>query len=913
MNLNELHIQKGEGFTIRELKVKLDKMKINYDPEGKKKLLADLYDEAIKLEENKLKILDDLIRDTQLQNKIYDKRVLNRRFDDDIDDFMIPTEMKLDGNKSVCTTITLNQSKEEPIQCFKNLIPSKNEFLTQKISSNNNLTTVKNPENHLSNINYHYNNANTIADKNALNHDKIKNAIVLNNQDARNKNTISRQQLNDTQACNNTGNNELKNFTFKPYDSAIKEEVNIDNKNLSEILNNQAKNQLFQNEEKIESNNPIVPNTETQNQKSDKVIFKDPFIDTMSHNYYKSNRHTIYDFKNTSENKNKDDFSSNVAAINKVENQSSSMNQNKLNENKASEIAAKAGELKRPSFNNLPFLNEEIGQNKEIHKIENSNVKRNSNININKVNPNPNLIDMDSITDKKQHFNHFDNNNMSNANPYLRDMNQLNDCIYNIPNPTYPDNRNNFFINNNVLSNDFNNNDYLNNQNNKTMTNKKELFGYNNNNNNKMQNDLQFDNSNFLNNQNHFYMNTSNNAYQDNKNNIRSTVNNHAFYLESNDPKGFEAKQPEMNENRNKFNNQMNNPSDEYTNQQNNILSGRQQNFINSRYINNKNFDQIRFGNNMNHINNIIPDYIDDFGNVKAQPLNNPNLYSQRNNYINNTNDTNELNMNSKPFDSIIDVKYSNNKLINVNSNNDKISNKKENNDSDKEIGLDNEEHINHENNSNSRNHPKINNINNYIYNDYRNIFFLVLFTVSAFFSMFYFYRSQNISIGSYTNWLSSVGDLLSTINRENISNVFNSFIESSLSIIGDILQRIFSNARESIWNHIYFIIFAIIFIFIIRYLYLQYYYKKTSHEIYELIKNRLRNIRRLNPSDFRAGLRVDDIVAEFTQTYNFTENNFRLIILPLLKILRSKDHEVKSFAEQSNGKVFEKWQYKGN
>ena len=62
-------LRPGNTFTIIELKSRLDQMNIQYDPSLSKKNLIDLYDKALKLDKNQIKIFDKLIKDTLYYDK----------------------------------------------------------------------------------------------------------------------------------------------------------------------------------------------------------------------------------------------------------------------------------------------------------------------------------------------------------------------------------------------------------------------------------------------------------------------------------------------------------------------------------------------------------------------------------------------------------------------------------------------------------------------------------------------------------------------------------------------------------------------------------------------------------------------------------------------------------------------------
>jgi len=165
------------------------------------------------------------------------------------------------------------------------------------------------------------------------------------------------------------------------------------------------------------------------------------------------------------------------------------------------------------------------------------------------------------------------------------------------------------------------------------------------------------------------------------------------------------------------------------------------------------------------------------------------------------------------------------------------------------------------------------------------------------------------IDVGSFAN---RSMEIVSMITPQNAHELFDDLVQIILKIVEKVITRILTLTGASIWNNIYFIIFLVFAVLIIRFYYLKVHYRRIANEIFGSIKNRLREIRRANINEFKAGIRVDEIVNEFSVNYNMTQNSFRDNILPLLKNLRNKDQEVKSFVDSEGGKYYEKWQFKG-
>jgi hypothetical protein len=171
--------------------------------------------------------------------------------------------------------------------------------------------------------------------------------------------------------------------------------------------------------------------------------------------------------------------------------------------------------------------------------------------------------------------------------------------------------------------------------------------------------------------------------------------------------------------------------------------------------------------------------------------------------------------------------------------------------------------------------------------------------------------HAQVINVRSFAERGIKIMDSLNNITLQNAIVAFYNLIRWILEFIEYILSRILRFTGASIWNNIYLIAFLILAVLLIRYIYLKVHYNRIAHEIYQKIKNRLRKLERPNLNDFRAGMRLDDVINEFSQVYRLSNNDFRDNVLTLLRELRAKDEDIRSFVEVEAGKHFEKWQFK--
>lgn len=811
MNLNNFFIDIGERFSVRELKSRLEKMGIVYNENNNnKKMLSILYDEALKLDSNKMKILDFLVRDTQLKEKLYDKKLFDRR-DNDLG-IEIPPEMKIEGNKNISTTLTLNQKPKEGYnfdqQNFHSIISKK--------GSNDNIPQIDNK---------------LISNIHSDNHQ---------NADLKTKSNIL---LFD---------DKTRKFIDQKDDNEVSETLNhikstLNNPKIIKILNDDIPNGNIR-----KSNDQMIPNftladSETHNKKNAEIHFTDPFMNN------KNSRNTNYNFKNFTNNQTAfNDFKQippkpiDATIINNKKNEDQSI------ENKNFEKSLQ--QYGKSSINDLPKIKETV----DIISSKESNITQ----------ENP-MININQVIESKNDYNRF-----------------------------YPESRFDNVNGNNFYMMNYPYQQFMNCQNNQTNINQVQSLEENPTQNlNLYKNNQMLQNINCSINQNPItYSNI-------NLRNIPNSIN-YPTFTDTDHLNRFENNR-ESKKSLNKINDvitgekNLNNPIIKYPSLTNTFNQPNQQ-FENKRSSN----------------NNLSQGYTDDFGNVKYPKFENSNNYLNK--YFHNPNE-NFYQVN-KPYDDVVNVKSSNNKLIELENQIQKNENPNKNQkiiyvDYNKEI--DYEANEKNKNKENAHDYPesssKINNINNYMYNDYRNLIYSALLIMFIFFTFFLFNRNGDVLLPHISPLVNNLSEQLSMLNYENISTAFLNNIKIILKIISDIFETILSGARASVWNNIQWVVLIIIFVCFFRYIYVQYSNRKLANEIYDVIKKKLKDLKRRNPDDFREGITIDEIVTEFSQIHNISENDFRQTILPLIKTLRSKDKDVKLFAEQINGKVIEKLQFKGN
>ncbi len=152
-------------------------------------------------------------------------------------------------------------------------------------------------------------------------------------------------------------------------------------------------------------------------------------------------------------------------------------------------------------------------------------------------------------------------------------------------------------------------------------------------------------------------------------------------------------------------------------------------------------------------------------------------------------------------------------------------------------------------------------------------------------------------------------------LSRSTIDNGYIAFfnlVDFFIETIQNALNALLTFTGASIWNNIYLIIFLILAVLVIRYIILKVQYRRIAYEVFEKVKNRLREIRRSNMNNSRAGIRLDEVVNDFSHVYNLDQTVFRENVVPLLREMRTKDDDIRSCTEYEAGKYYEKWQFKG-
>lgn len=926
MNLEYLYIDKGINFTMRQLKDRLDLMGIRYDKEDiNKATLVRLYDEALSDDKNKQKISNQLISDTNARNKNTNKQILNNRKEPL--DIEVPKEAKI-PHKNIHLTNSINLTGNSNLENTKlNL----NEILPQ------NQNKQKSFSNDLSRILDNYKAASLNAQRLNCEFVKEDNFAVSNGNpffDDKTRSELNNENLVKQQfACNLNLNDHLNlnpeqiikndnNFRY-PNNIAAKENNNASTNHQQNVFNNLPPNFLIANnnpqmtkQQQISSNKDNrksmdnLPNFSFGNTANDysannnrSLMPKDNPVFNNSNQVYnninipsannilRSNtRNTLANFQNI------DDFNY-INSTNNNEynnnNNNFSIAQNKKDDNDYNRYISNNDFNSNNNINahlqskhSLVTIKEAENENnsksleKDKNKIESdfpaernlSGFERVNNSNfINFDKSNANLIGMNSINtasnnfktgaDFNQNFKGLDSINVSrnyqtfgNANPY-----QI------IPELSTPNNQS--FGNNN------NNDNYASRPNLTRADFNRETSSKNNPDlNKKIAENAKANYSSSTNNlfnpqaQNQPNLNEEEQSIQQARNQInlqpQTQQQNQQQPMQENDrPFGRRSTQSIKIQNQNS-NNQLIDINAQKTEYQRQLGLQR----------NNSNNNNFAFSDAANNANN-------DF----------ENMPKQRSTFSSN-------NIAANAGESVLEIK--NNEATKTNNNQIRMV-------------LDDERNIpfSHQENNHALNDFSNNAKEDSYFGEFRNIFIALFLFSLIIISFAGLNHAHYIDVASFA---SRSVEIMHSITPENAINLFDAFVGFVLEIIQKIFSRILAFTGASIWNNIYLIVFLVIAVFVIRYFYLKVHYRRIANEVYEVIRKRLREMRRGNLHDHRAGIRVDEIINEFSLRYNFTQNVFRDNILPLLKSLRSKDEDIRSFGENEGGKYYEKWQFKG-
>ena len=393
----------GSRFSKNELKTRLKIMGIE-DINGNnpdKKYYINLYETSLKNNQNKLKILPQLRKDTD--NTIAKINLSQRQ---SLPQNMISTNLSKDKYMNISHEVKPFDEKEQNVKYVHPMHTNKAEYSQNPFLSSNTMNQSQSNNS----ISYEYSNN------------------LKNNKENSNAN------VNSTFNYNNSINNSNNNSSFISQDIQLKKNTNYDNSafsnnNISRIFNSKIQEQINR-----DSNNPSVNN-----------FFTKKYAEDMSNNMninnnYPNNKSYISQFEKQANN--------NLHSMNYPINIS---NKNKPYENEANNNNSKNNMNINPSFNlNTNYNNQNASKR---HTYQRDNNLDNFNSNINLTNNKNNDDNRKTYTNTPNPSQYLENNQYN-----LNNNNNLN-IIPNLPNP-YRSNIssiNNNYSNNNINSNNIDN------------------------------------------------------------------------------------------------------------------------------------------------------------------------------------------------------------------------------------------------------------------------------------------------------------------------------------------------------------------------------------------------------------------------------------------------------------------------
>ena len=389
-NNNKLIILPGNCFNINELKSRLHSMDTPFDENSKHKkgYYEQLYNEALKFNENKLKIITSLITDTN--NKMNSNIQINRQFEENQynNSKNIPEKIpKFPESNNFTFKNYFNANNETNQKPFYNYnqsnitFPKKqtndnNTFQTQKIIMNDQRIHTNTPYNQDKSFTFGNNNYNDIKHHNNYN---------INQETIKTPNNNSKENFN---SLNNIPNNQFENNNN-----------NINNNqfpNNSNYSNNQ--NQQYYKPKNFEFNTPNQNNTKNFPQSSNNINFNNNETNKNNQNY---NYYTNNNPSNFSNNP------SNIITPNQNQN-ISFQNSNDVNEApndlRTSNINYPNNNFQKPITPNYPFFNNDSNNNIPLTNFPNN--RRNFN---NLYSTNNNMRENNDMNAFKNFHNDFPN------------------------------------------------------------------------------------------------------------------------------------------------------------------------------------------------------------------------------------------------------------------------------------------------------------------------------------------------------------------------------------------------------------------------------------------------------------------------------------------------------------------------
>ena len=421
-NNEEFIILPGTRFTKKEILTRLNLMGINWNNNQDKMFLCNLYESALKINQNKIKIITQLRKDTDNLNI-----KLNNSHRPSLPPNIISTNMSQTKKFNISEEIQPFNSNNpninivQPIQTNK-LEYTQNPFFSEKaslnqsnnntfnagLSSNNNINNISLKNNNLSNINKNNSNSSFISSQDIHLKKNNENSIISNS--------------------NNNDNNQI----FNP---KVQEQINRDSINTSQYI--KCTKRYEEDEEDLNNNQNI------QNNYRESAInirqYEEQNMNNLGNNKPKDNIKKL----TYQENNNMSNMSSinNNSKINDNRKTYTNMpNQNQYFESNQSMLERKNNLDNRKSYTNMPN-NSQFSVNNQNYMGNNSNINISSNINddIKTYTNLPNENQYQYSENDQNIFNSKNNlnitpgfNNSSNLeNPYVNKSNSNNSNSYN--------------------------------------------------------------------------------------------------------------------------------------------------------------------------------------------------------------------------------------------------------------------------------------------------------------------------------------------------------------------------------------------------------------------------------------------------------------------------------------------------
>lgn len=164
---------------------------------------------------------------------------------------------------------------------------------------------------------------------------------------------------------------------------------------------------------------------------------------------------------------------------------------------------------------------------------------------------------------------------------------------------------------------------------------------------------------------------------------------------------------------------------------------------------------------------------------------------------------------------------------------------------------------------------------------------------------------TESSVISSISRIFTSIAKFQSAIGR-GTSYVYNNGI---LNALYELLRMGVEFTFDWMFDNIIYISIGLLFVLLYFKLKSIYMNKTLSKRVFKQIRDRLRLISD-SSSSFDHGLSLENIVNEYANENNISEQEFNERILPQLVLYRKKDSKIREFYKESNGKVKLYWQW---